>query len=114
MNLLRTEKQKDVVSGAQRSRTMPWLYILKCFDGSYYTGTTGDPERRLGEHREGIPGSYTWERRPVELVFAEEFPTWPEAIEREFQVKKWSRKKKEALIQGDWDALRILAKRRIR
>lgn len=91
---------------------MPWLYILKCADGSYYTGTTGDPERRLDEHQAGIPGSYTCEKRPVELVFIEEFPSWPETIEREQQIKRWRRKKKEALIRQDWNALKVLAKGR--
>ena len=91
---------------------MPWLYILKCADGSYYTGTTKDPERRLGEHLKGIPGSYTWNKRPVELVFTYEFSTWSEAVEREFQIKKWSRKKKQALIQGDWDTLKMLSQKR--
>ena len=93
---------------------MPWLYLLKCSDGSYYTGTTKDLEIRLGEHQKGIPGSYTFERRPVELVFSEEFPSWPEAMEREIQVKKWSRKKKEALITGNWKMISNLAKRRTR
>ena len=89
---------------------MPWIYLLRCIDGSYYTGTTGDLEKRLSEHQEGIPGSYTWKRRPVELVFSEELTSWPEAIARERQVKGWGRKKKEALIRGDWNQLRELAK----
>lgn len=89
---------------------MPWLYILKCSDNSYYTGTTADPEKRLSEHESGIPGSYTFDKRPVELHFAEEFSSWPEAIEREIQIKKWSRKKKEALIKNDWERLKSLSK----
>ena len=88
--------------------------ILKCIDGSYYTGTTGDLERRFSEHQPGMPGSFTWKRRPVVLVFSEEFSSWSEAIEREMQIKGWSRKKKEALIRGDWDQLRELARGRIR
>ncbi len=91
---------------------MPWLYILKCNDESYYTGTTSDPLRRLAEHQEGIPDTYTYSKRPVQMIYKEEFPTWPEAIEREQQIKKWSRKKKAALIRGDWDALGGLAKSR--
>ncbi|MDO8462236.1 MAG: GIY-YIG nuclease family protein [Deltaproteobacteria bacterium] len=89
---------------------MPWLYILKCRDGSYYTGTAANPEKRLAEHQQGLEGSYTYNKRPVELVFANEFPSWPEAIAREIQIKKWSRKKKEALIKEDWEALKRLSK----
>ena len=89
---------------------MPWLYILKCSDDSYYTGTTRDLEKRLSEHQSGMPGSYTFDKRPVEIVFSEEFSSWPEAVAREIQVKKWSRQKKEALIKSDWEALKGLAK----
>jgi predicted GIY-YIG superfamily endonuclease len=91
---------------------MPWLYILECSDGSYYTGTTSNPEKRLEEHQLGIAECYTFERRPLGLVFTEECRSWPEAIEREIQIKKWSRKKKEALIKKDWGSLKELAKRR--
>ena len=89
---------------------MPWLYILECSDGSYYTGTTSHPERRLAEHQEGIVECYTYEKRPVKMVFVEEFRSWPETLEREVQIKKWSGKKKEALIKGDWGELKRLAK----
>lgn len=89
---------------------MPWLYILKCADNSYYTGTTSEPERRLVEHQEGLIDYYTSTRRPVELVFVEEFSSWPEAIAREVQIKKWSRRKKEALIQKDWEKLQRLSR----
>jgi len=89
-----------------------WLYILRCKDGSYYTGHTDDLEKRIAQHRHGeIPG-YTHEHRPVELVFSENFPTRLEALERERQVKGWSRAKKEALIRGDWGSLSDLSKNR--
>jgi len=91
---------------------MPWLYILECSDGSYYTGTTSNPERRFEEHQEGIKDSYTLNKRPVRLVFVEEFRSWPEAIEREMQIKRWSRRKKEALFKRDWDKLKDLAQRK--
>ena len=58
---------------------MPWLYILKCADGSYYTGTTSNPERRVAEHEQGMIDCYTYKRRPVKIVFIEEFRSWPEA-----------------------------------
>ena len=92
------------------SKLTYYVYILKCSDGSYYTGHTDDLEMRVELHRSGgIPG-YTSTRLPVELVFSETLPSRVEAIERELQIKRWTRKKKEALIRGDWDRLEILAK----
>ena len=87
---------------------MKWMYvyILKCSDNSYYTGVTNDPEWRVQEHNEGNDvKAYTYKRRPVELVFCEMFHDPDQAIAFEKQLKGWSRKKKEALIRGDWNAL---------
>lgn len=86
-----------------------WVYILKCSDGSYYTGVTNNLERRLGEHQRGDHVGYTSERLPVELVYSQEFHYPIEAIEAEKQVKNWSRAKKEALINGDFKLLHKLA-----
>ncbi len=86
-----------------------YLYILKCSDGSYYTGHTDDLGKRLAEHGEGYC-EYTAKRLPVELVFSDEFTTREDAFGRERQIKGWSRKKKEALIEGNWDKLKKLAK----
>ena len=81
------------------------LYILKCSDQSYYVGHTDQIEQRLSQHNIGsIPG-YTSERLPVELVFMQHFSTRIEALESERKIKNWSRKKKEALIKGDWKLL---------
>ena len=88
-----------------------FVYILRCSDGSYYVGHTDDLEKRLDEHAEGLCGGYTVLRRPLELVFVDEFVTREETIERERQLKGWSRAKKEALIHGDWEQLRSLARR---
>ena len=88
-----------------------YLYMLKCRDGSYYVGHTDNLEKRLGEHVEGTSCDYTARRRPVTLVFLDEFLSREEALEREQQLKGWSRRKKEALIARDWDRLRTLAKR---
>ena len=88
-----------------------WLYILRCSDGSYYTGFTNNLEKRLEEHRTGGGGAFTSRRLPVELVFQQEFPTEHEAFVAERQIKNWSRAKKEALIAGDWDTVRWLAKK---
>lgn len=84
-----------------------YVYILQCSDGSYYTGITNDIERRMSEHHEGIDQKcYTYSKRPVELKFVDEFDQSIVAIEREKQIKGWSRRKKEALIQKNWDDLK--------
>jgi putative endonuclease len=87
------------------------VYILKCSDGSYYTGITNDVDRRFHEHSNDLSGcSYTSKRLPVELVFTEYFQDVNHAISFEKQVKGWSRKKKEAIIKDNWDSLPELAK----
>ena len=86
------------------------VYILKCSDGSYYTGVTNDIDRRFNEHQSGKdPRSYTYRKRPVELVYFEIFWTPKEAIEWEKKIKNWSRAKKEALIMENWDKLQELS-----
>ncbi len=89
---------------------MFWTYMLRCADGSYYTGHTDDLERRLGEHAVGATGGYVARRLPAELVWCADFPTRHEALASELQVKNWSRAKKEALIAGDWHKVSHLAK----
>jgi len=91
---------------------MPWVYILLCSDNSYYTGSTPNLEKRLAEHQEGIDCEYTSRRRPVKLVYSQEFVTLLEAFCAERQIKGWGRKKKEALIKGDWEELKRLSKSR--
>jgi putative endonuclease len=87
-----------------------YVYIVKCLDASYYTGMTNHLERRLAEHNSGIdPFCYTYQRLPVELVFYCEFNEVNQAIAFEKQVKGWSRKKKEAIIAENWDALKPLS-----
>ncbi len=76
------------------------MYILECYDGSYYTGSTTDLERRLQQHENGEGANHTKKRLPVRLVYFEEYPRIDEAFYREKQVQGWSRKKKEALIKG--------------
>jgi putative endonuclease len=89
-----------------------YLYILRCADGSLYTGTTrASLETRLSEHNAGIFKGYTESRRPVVLIFSEWFDRITDAIESERKLKKWSRQKKEAFIRGDMDTLRELARR---
>jgi predicted GIY-YIG superfamily endonuclease len=86
-----------------------WVYILKCSDGSYYTGLTQDLETRLAQHWNGTFRGYTESRRPARLVFSEAFSTYDEAIAAERRIKGWSRKKKEALIRRDFELLHELA-----
>jgi putative endonuclease len=87
-----------------------WCYVLKCADNSYYTGHTEDLERRIAEHSIGGFCAYTSKRRPVELLWASDFPTRHEALECELKVKKWSRAKKEALARSDWQSLAFYAR----
>jgi len=83
-----------------------YVYILKCADNSYYIGITNNLERRLQEHNSDKNFySYTYSRRPNKLVWFETFTTPNEAISKEKQLKGWSRKKKVALINKDWDKL---------
>ena len=81
------------------------MYILKCSDGTYYTGSTRDLLNRLVKHHLGTAANYTRKRRPVELVFFEEFDTIQKAFLREKQVQGWRREKKEALIKGQLNKL---------
>jgi len=88
-----------------------FTYIVECSDKSYYTGITNDIDRRLAEHNEGEnKNAYTFKRRPVTLVYAEQFLQPEPAIEFEKQIKGWSRQKKEALINDNWDKIQELAK----
>ncbi|MBB5571674.1 MULTISPECIES: GIY-YIG nuclease family protein [Rhizobium] len=88
------------------------VYILRCSDGSYYTGLTKQEiEARVWEHNAGIYDGYTAKRRPVELVFHEIYDRIIDAIARERQIKGWSRRKKEALIALNYEALPALSRR---
>ena len=89
-----------------------YLYILKCADETYYTRVTNKPEQRMFQHNSGFyPDCYTCKRRPLELVFYAEFTDINLAIEKEKQIKKWSKAKKEALINGAYDELQNLTKK---
>jgi predicted GIY-YIG superfamily endonuclease len=87
------------------------VYMLKCADGSYYTGMTNNLELRLAQHQAGtFADGYTASRRPVELVWSATFATHDEAFRRERQIKGWTRAKKEALVRGDWQAIQLIVK----
>ena len=91
-----------------------FCYILRCSDGSYYVGSTKgkSADERAAEHNAGTFGGYTSSRRPVVLIWAQQFDRIDDAFRLERQIKGWSRAKKEALVRGDWASLPILARRR--
>jgi predicted GIY-YIG superfamily endonuclease len=89
------------------------VYLLRCSDGAYYVGSTrATIEQRVAQHEAGHFGGFTAERRPVSLVWHQEFQRITDAIAAERQLKGWSRAKKEALIRGDWAAIRELSRYR--
>ncbi|WP_250149199.1 GIY-YIG nuclease family protein [Flagellimonas sp. 389] len=82
-----------------------FVYILECSDGSYYTGSTKDLDKRLVEHQEGKGANHTKKRLPVKLIYVEEYMRIDSAFYREKQIQGWSRAKKEALIKGKVETL---------
>ena len=87
-----------------------YVYIIKCSDDSYYTGITNNIEKRFKEHELGFKrDSYTYKRRPSILAFYQEFNDVLQAIYFEKKIKGWTKAKKTALIDGDFDMLKILS-----
>jgi len=86
-----------------------YVYILKCSDGSYYVGHTNDLVGRVKKHNKGKATRWTSSRLPVTLAYSEKYEHKDDAINREHQIKKWSRKKKDALIAGDLMSLKQLS-----
>ncbi len=78
---------------------MYFCYLLRCSDGSLYTGITTDPVRRLKQHNRGQASKYTAARRPVRLVWKEKLRSRSSALRREAQIKRWPRRRKQALIR---------------
>ena len=89
------------------------VYILRCADGSYYVGYAQDIEQRLRAHSGGRAAPYTAGRLPVHLVYSEKHESIESARRRELQLKRWSRKKKEALFRGDIAGLKKMSEKRI-
>jgi putative endonuclease len=87
-----------------------WVYILRCTDGSYYTGHTDNLEQRIAQHQSGEFDGYTATRKPLELVFTQECAIREEVLRTEQQIKGWSRKKKEAMMRGDWAGVNRLSR----
>ena len=87
-----------------------WVYMVRCGYGSFYVGVTSELDTRVAKHNLGLhPHAYTYKRRPVSLVYAQEYSDPDEAIAAEKKLKGWSRAKKIALIAGDWNEIRRLA-----
>ncbi len=89
-----------------------YVYMVLCTDASIYTGHTDNLEARMAAHNDGRFRGYTYDRRPVRLIFHAQFPTRDDAFRAERQIKGWSREKKLALAQGDWELLQRLSLRR--
>ena len=92
---------------------LSYVYILKCSDNSYYVGVTSNLTKRFFRHQTGFyKNSYTSKRLPVKLSYYSKFTDIKLAIQAEKQIKKWSRAKKEALINGEFNKLPNLAKKK--
>lgn len=94
---------------------MAWVYILKCADDSYYTGSTLDLQLRVWQHNfgdEGVGANYTRKRRPVSVVFSQHYALVEDAFAAEKRIQGWSRAKKLALIEGRFDDLPALSRSR--
>lgn len=89
-----------------------YVYILKCSDGSFYVGHTDDLEKRMINHEDGTFSGYTSERLPVELVWLAHFSTRDEAFAMERKIKNWSRCKKQALVNGEFEFLKEISKKK--
>ena len=94
-----------------------FVYMLLCADDSFYVGISNDPDRRVWQHNEGIDEKcYTYSRRPVRIVHSSEFDYVDQAIDWEKHLKHWSRAKKRALANNDWEGIHkiVTAERRRR
>ena len=89
-----------------------FVHILRCSDGSYYTGHTDNMDKRFSEHQQGTYCGYTSTRLPVELAFLQQFTSRDAAFTAERKIKRWARDKKEALINKNWNKISELAKKR--
>ena len=84
-----------------------YVYVLRCFDGTFYIGVTNDVDRRLWEHENGESRRhYTYARRPLRLIHVSEFASPNEAIAFEKRLKGWTHRKKRAFVEGKWGALK--------
>ena len=107
----RIEGPERMVSEVEpESKEMYYFYILRCSDNSLYCGMTSNLDKRVKEHNSNSSkgAKYLRSRKPVKLVYSEEFPDIKSAMNGELQIKKWTKAKKEALIKGDLKLLKKL------
>jgi predicted GIY-YIG superfamily endonuclease len=88
-----------------------YVYLLRCADNSLYVGETSDLATRERHHNDGRGGSYSAKRRPVQIVYAEQYSSREEALRRERQIKRWNSKRKELLVRGDVAVYQVSARR---
>jgi putative endonuclease len=88
------------------------MYILKCADDSFYTGSTFNLEKRILEHNQGLGGKHTNNKLPISLIYCEEYDSIDDAFKREKQIKGWSHAKKHALANGELTRLRELSRKK--
>lgn len=89
-----------------------YAYLLRCSDGSFYAGHTDNLDLRVAAHKQGDASGYTAPRRPIALVWSESFDTRDEALAAERRIKGWSRGKKQSLVEGNWERIKVLARNR--
>lgn len=105
VTLSERSESKGVPGNVSKTMQSSWVYIVECADGSYYTGATINLEQRIGQHNSGTFDGYTSSRRPVKVLWSQEFTDIRDSIEAERTLKKWTRAKKEALMRGDFELL---------
>jgi putative endonuclease len=89
-----------------------YVYMLRCNDGTFYVGHTDDLERRLAEHNAGRYEGYTSTRRPLTIVYSQDFGSRDDAKKAEWKLKRWSTKKKQALINNNWETISLFGKKK--
>ena len=102
--------KRQTISAAIMARPF-FTYMLRCSDRSYYDGHTDELDKRIAQHGSRLGSGYTATRLPITLVWFEEFPTREEAKAAEVQLKHWSRRKKEALIEDNMEELKQAARK---
>jgi len=99
----------EVEGKTRKGYNMAYMYILECADGSYYTGSTKNLDKRIWEHNNFLSANYTKKKYPDKLVYFEEYKRIDEAFDQEKQIQGWSHKKKKSLIEGNFNELKKLA-----
>jgi putative endonuclease len=89
-----------VAGGGRQEEKLPYIYILRCRDGSFYTGAAKQLKARVRKHVAGTASRYTRARLPVELVWSRRVRTWSRALREEHRIKRLKRRDKEALVAG--------------